>query len=138
MTYHVDFSDATDAAADLGRVDVYHRRAIEDALADLEERGPCIGERLRGSGLDQFCRTPVRIVARHPWRIVYRWPSADPDDPDLIEVFLIGQEGIGRDDVYLRLEEILRSQQVDVGGWDASIPKRRCCDEASPHAPIPL
>lgn len=67
---HIDRAAGGRSVEELKRLDTCYLRAIEAALEELEKRGPCIGDRLRGSGLDRFCRTPVRTTARQPWRIV--------------------------------------------------------------------
>lgn len=136
MTYRITFADTVDAERDLARVPTFYRRAIESAIADLEQRGPCIGLRLRGHGLDRFCRTPVKVTGRHPWRIIYRWPPDDPGEHHVVEIYLIGQEQVGPDDIYLRLERFLRERHVDVGDWDAATPRQGCCEKRLPSATL--
>lgn len=129
MTYRVEFADEAAARDDLKRVPAFSRRAIEDELARLEAEGPCIGLRLRGSGLDGFCRVAVNTPGNDAWRIVYRWPPDDAGDRDLIEVYFIGKHSKRSGDIYGRLERYLEKQHASVGEWSAAEQRLGCCDD---------
>lgn len=128
MSYRVEFADQTDARDDLRRVPKHYQGPVRDELARLETEGPCIGLRLRGSGLDGFCRVAVNTRGSDAWRIVYRWPPDDARDRDLIEVYFIGTHS-KRSGVYERLERYLDEQHVPVGEWSAVEQRLGCCDE---------
>ena len=97
-TWVVDFADRDEARRDVAAVLTYQRRAVEAGLQRLEDEGPCIGLRLRGSGFDRFCRYAVPTV-KGQWRIIYEWPADDPAD-NLILVYAIGAHTRKSGDVY--------------------------------------
>lgn len=132
----VYFADGTTARADLKAVPPVHRRAIRDGINRLETDGPCIGKRLRGAGLDRFCRYAVPSE-RGDWRVIYEWPADDPADNEIL-IYAVGQHSENDNDVYHRLERYLASRHIHVGEWSATEQRLGCCEPPATGAATEL